>query len=44
MDGLRETAIVNLSGAATMVVDDSSFSLELTTACLRGFGIRSDMR
>jgi len=41
MDGLRETAIVNLSGAATMVVDDSSFSLELTTACLRGFGIRT---
>ncbi len=41
MDGLRETAIVNLSQAVTMVVDDSSFSLDITTACLLGFGIRT---
>lgn len=41
MDGLRDTAVINLSNAATMVVDDSSFSLQLTTACLLGFGIRT---
>lgn len=37
---LRETAVINLAEAATMVVDDSHFALELTTGALRGFGIR----
>lgn len=41
METLRDTAVVNLSNATTMVVDDSKFSLELTTACLLGFGIRT---
>lgn len=38
---LRETAVINLSGASTMVVDDSAFALELTSGALRGFGIRT---
>ena len=41
LEALRDTAVVNLSNAATMVVDDSPFSLQLTTACLLGFGIRT---
>jgi CheY-like chemotaxis protein len=40
-EALRETAIINLTGAVTMVVDDSSFSAEITTGALLGFGIRT---
>lgn len=40
-EALRDSAIVNLTGAVTMVVDDSPFSLEITTSSLRGFGIRT---
>jgi len=39
-EALRKSAVINLSGAVTMVVDDSSFALELTTQALMGFGIR----
>ena len=40
-EALRETAIINLTGAVTMVVDDSPFSAEITTSALLGFGIRT---
>ncbi|GAW40126.1 hypothetical protein SH203_00520 [Brevundimonas sp. SH203] len=39
-DSLRESAVFNLAGAVTMVVDDSPFSLTLTSNALAGFGIR----
>jgi CheY-like chemotaxis protein len=39
-EALRKSAVINLSGAVTMVVDDSSFALELTSQALMGFGIR----
>ena len=39
-ESLRKSAVINLSGAVTMVVDDSSFALELTAQALIGFGIR----
>lgn len=39
-EGLRESAVINLTGAVTLVVDDSPFSLELTVQALRGFGIK----
>jgi CheY-like chemotaxis protein len=39
-DSLRPSAIFNLAGATTMVVDDSSFSTELTIGALMGFGIK----
>ena len=39
-DTLRESAVFNLSGAVVMVVDDSPFSLTLTTGVLSGFGVR----
>ncbi len=39
-ESLRDSAVVNLSGAVTMVVDDSPFSLTLTTCVLSGFGVR----
>jgi CheY-like chemotaxis protein len=39
-EALRKSAVINLSGAVTMVVDDSPFALELTTQSLMGFGIR----
>lgn len=39
-DPLRDSAVFNLSGAVTMVVDDSPFSLTLTTGALTGFGVR----
>lgn len=39
-DTLRESAIFNLEGAVTMVVDDSPFSMTLTSSALSGFGIR----
>lgn len=38
---LRESAVINLAGAVTMVVDDSSFALDLTAQALLGFGIRT---
>lgn len=40
-EALRSSAVINLAGAATMVVDDSPFTLELTTQALMGFGIRT---
>ncbi len=40
-EGLRESAVFNLSNAVTMVVDDSAFSLELTTDALLGFSIQT---
>lgn len=39
-DTLRESAIFNLEDAVTMVVDDSPFSMTLTSSALSGFGIR----
>lgn len=39
-DSLRESAVFNLSDAVTMIVDDSPFSLTLTSNALSGFGIR----
>lgn len=41
LEGLRDSAVVNLGTAVTMVVDDSPFSLELTTQSLLGFGIQT---
>ena len=41
LEGLRDSAVVNLGGVVTMVVDDSPFSLELTTQSLLGFGIQT---
>lgn len=38
---LRESAIINLTGAVTMVVDDSNFAAEITANALLGFGIRT---
>lgn len=38
---LRESAIINLTGAVTMVVDDSTFAAEITTSALLGFGIKT---
>ena len=38
-ESLRASAVFNLSGANTLVVDDSAISLNLTTEALRGFGI-----
>ena len=40
-ESLRESALVNLSGAVTMVVDDSNFAAEITATALLGFGIRT---
>ena len=39
-ESLRESAVFNLGGAVTMIVDDSPFSLTLTANALAGFGIR----
>ena len=38
---LRVNSVINLSGAVTMVVDDSPFALDLTKQALLGFGIRT---
>lgn len=38
---LRETAIINLTGAVTMIVDDSAFAAEITSGALLGFGIKT---
>jgi CheY-like chemotaxis protein len=40
-EALRDSAIFNLESAVTMVVDDSTFALELTTQALLGFGIKT---
>ena len=40
-EALRDSAVINLSGAVTMVVDDSAFALDLTSQALMGFGIRA---
>ena len=40
-EALRESAIINLTGAVTMVVDDSSFSADITASALLGFGIKT---
>ncbi len=40
-EALRDSAVINLSGAVTMVVDDSAFALEVTSQALMGFGIRA---
>lgn len=40
-EALRDSAVINLTNAVTMVVDDSPFALELTTQALMGFGIRA---
>ena len=40
-EALRDSAVINLTGATTMVVDDSPFALDLTVQALLGFGIRT---
>ena len=40
-EALRESSVFNLSGAVTMVVDDSAFALDLTAQALLGFGIKT---
>lgn len=40
-EALRESAVINLTGAVTMIVDDSPFALDLTAQALLGFGIRA---
>lgn len=39
-EALRDSAVINLTGAVTMVVDDSAFALDLTSQALMGFGIK----
>ena len=41
LEGLRDSAIINLTGAVTMVVDDSPFGLDITASALLGFGIKT---
>jgi DNA-binding response OmpR family regulator len=40
-ESLRASAIINLTGAITMIVDDSNFASEITSSALLGFGIRT---
>jgi CheY-like chemotaxis protein len=40
-EALRKSAVINLTGAVTMVVDDSPFALDVTSQVLMGFGIRT---
>jgi CheY-like chemotaxis protein len=40
-EALRDSAVINLTGAVTMIVDDSPFALDLTAHALMGFGIRT---
>src|SRR5215217_3004893 len=40
-EALRESAVINLTGAVTMVVDDSPFGLDITASALLGFGIKT---
>lgn len=39
--GLSPNAIINLSRANVVVIDDSAFALQLLVQMLRGFGVRS---
>lgn len=39
-ESLRDSAVLNFDGAMTMVIDDSPFSLELTSQALLGFGMK----
>lgn len=41
LEALRESTVINLTGAVTMVVDDSPFGLDLTASALLGFGIKT---
>lgn len=41
VEGLRDSAVINLTGAVTMVVDDSPFGLDITASALLGFGIKT---
>lgn len=40
-EALRESAVINLTGAVTMIVDDSPFGLDITASALLGFGIKT---
>lgn len=40
-EALRESAVINLTGAVTMIVDDSTFALDITAGALLGFGIKT---
>ena len=40
-EALRESAVINLTGAVTMIVDDSAFALDITASALLGFGIKA---
>jgi len=40
-EALRESGVINLTGATTMIVDDSPFSLDITSSALLGFGIKT---
>jgi CheY-like chemotaxis protein len=40
-DALRDSTVINLAGAVTMIVDDSAFSLDITASALMGFGIKT---
>lgn len=37
---LRESTVFNIADAVVMIVDDSAFSMQLSAAALRGFGVR----
>ncbi len=41
LEGLRESAVINLTGAVTMIVDDLPFGLDITASALLGFGIKT---
>lgn len=40
-EALRDSAVLNLTDAITMVIDDNQFSLDLTVQVLMGFGART---
>lgn len=40
-EALRKSAVINLTAAVTMVVDDSPFALDVTSQVLMGFGMRT---
>lgn len=40
-EAVRGASVINLSSAATMVVDDSPFALQITSGVLQGFGVRT---
>jgi CheY-like chemotaxis protein len=41
LESLRDSAVINLTGAVTMIVDDSPFGLDITAGALLGFGIKT---